>query len=46
MTHQAISFVKSALRFAGYILLVYSIGWAVGMLIVSEIVGVLEEIGH
>lgn len=46
MSHQTISFIKSALRIAGYVAILYSIGYAVGLLVVSELVGILEEIGH
>lgn len=42
--HQKISFVKSALRLAGYGLLLYSLPIAVGVLILSELIGIIEEL--
>tara|TARA_B100002019_G_C21270443_1_gene601916 strand:- start:2769 stop:2930 length:162 start_codon:yes stop_codon:yes gene_type:complete len=42
--HQKISFVKSALRLAGYGLLLYSLPIAVGVLILSEVIGIIEEL--
>jgi hypothetical protein len=48
MKHQTISFVKSAVRILGYVLLIspHSIWWAVGALVLSEVAGIVEEIGH
>ena len=46
LTHQQISFVKSGLRILGYILLFPVSVLAALVLIVSEIVGIVEEIGH
>lgn len=46
MTHQLISFVKSAIRIGGYLLLTYSHPIAACVLVFSEIIGVVEEIGH
>jgi hypothetical protein len=46
MRHQTISFIKSAIRIIGYIALPISIIAAAMLLILSEIVGVVEEIGH
>lgn len=46
MKHQQISFVKSGLRLVGYLLLLFHVGWAVAMLFFSELVGIVEEIGH
>lgn len=48
MSHQTISFIKSGIRLVGYILLAspHSIWLAVGLLVISELVGILEEIGH
>jgi hypothetical protein len=44
--HQHISFFKSAIRLLGYLLLwPISIG-ASFVLIISEIIGIMEEIGH
>ncbi len=46
MKHQTISFIKSAIRLGGYVGLLYVAFWPAAVLIVSEIIGVLEEIGH
>ena len=46
MTHQKISFLKSGLRFVGYGLLVMDITVACVVLIVSEILGIVEEVGE
>lgn len=42
-THAKISFVKSGLRGIGYGLLLVSIGWAIAVLVMSELIGILEE---
>ena len=42
--HQKISFTKSAIRIAGYGLLLYSLPIAVGVLIFSEAIGIMEEL--
>jgi len=42
--HQIISFVKSGIRILGYIFIPFSIGAAVTLLIVSEAVGIIEEL--
>ena len=42
--HQKISFIKSAIRIAGYGLLLYSLPIAVGVLIFSEAIGIIEEL--
>ena len=42
--HQQISFVKSAIRIVGYILIPFNIGLAVTFLVVSEAVGIIEEL--
>ena len=41
---QKISFIKSAIRIAGYALLLYSVPIAVGVLIFSEAIGIIEEL--
>ena len=41
--HQIISFVKSGIRILGYIFIPFDLGAAVVLLVVSEAVGVLEE---
>ena len=42
--HQQISFIKSTIRILGYISLCYSLDIAVILLILSEIVGIGEEL--
>jgi|TARA_B110000977_G_scaffold45051_1_gene61272 hypothetical protein len=42
--HQIISFVKSAIRIVGYGFLPYSLETATIILILSEIVGIVEEL--
>lgn len=42
--HQLISFIKSGIRIAGYILLPFSLEVAAGVLILSEIIGIIEEL--
>lgn len=59
MSHQAISFVKSAIRILGYVMLLAAsldytnLEWvgawtttAAIILVVSEVVGICEEIGY
>ena len=41
--HQIISFVKSGVRILGYIFIPIDLGAAVTLLIVSEAVGIVEE---
>ena len=41
--HQIISFVKSGIRILGYLLIPFDLGAAVALLVVSEAVGILEE---
>ena len=41
--HQIISFVKSGIRIIGYMFIPFNISVAVTLLIVSEAVGILEE---
>ena len=41
--HQIVSFVKSGIRILGYIFIPFNIDVAVTLLIVSEAVGILEE---
>jgi hypothetical protein len=41
--HQIISFVKSGIRILGYIAIPFNISVAVTLLIVSEAVGIIEE---
>ena len=42
--HQGISFIKSGIRILGYGLLLYSVPIAVGVLILSEAIGIIEEL--
>ena len=42
--HQIISFVKSGIRILGYIFIPLDLGAAVVLLVVSEAVGILEEL--
>ena len=41
--HQIISFIKSGIRILGYIFIPFNIDVAVTLLVVSEAVGILEE---
>ena len=42
--HQIISFVKSVIRILGYIFIPIDLGAAVTLLVVSEAVGIVEEL--
>ena len=42
--HQIVSFIKSGIRILGYILIPFSLPWAAGILVASEIVGIIEEL--
>ena len=42
--HQQISFVKSGIRILGYMFIPWNIGVAVTLLVVSEAVGIIEEL--
>ena len=42
--HQLVSFLKSAVRISGYGALMYSIGLGVFILILSELIGIIEEL--
>ena len=42
--HQIVSFIKSGIRILGYILIPFSLPWAAGILVVSELVGIIEEL--
>ncbi len=42
--HQRISFIKSGIRILGYGLLFYSIPIAASVLVLSEVVGIYEEL--
>ena len=41
--HQIISFIKSGVRILGYLFIPLDLGAAVTLLVVSEAVGILEE---
>lgn len=43
-SHQIISFIKSGIRILGYALLPFYLETAVGVLILSELIGILEEL--
>tara|TARA_R100001244_G_scaffold64185_1_gene53180 strand:- start:679 stop:864 length:186 start_codon:yes stop_codon:yes gene_type:complete len=43
-SHMFMSFAKSGVRIIGYGLLVYSVPIAVGVLILSEVIGIIEEL--
>lgn len=42
--HQLISFVKSGIRIVGYALIPFSLVAATSVLILSEIIGIIEEL--
>jgi len=42
--HQLVSFIKSGIRIAGYICLPFSILAAVILLVISEAIGIIEEL--
>lgn len=42
--HQVVSFIKSGIRILGYLLIPFSLPWAAGILVVSEVVGIIEEL--
>ena len=42
--HQIVSFIKSAIRIGGYIAIPFNLGFATILLILSEMVGVAEEL--
>jgi|TARA_B100001094_G_scaffold285139_1_gene299087 hypothetical protein len=42
--HQIVSFIKSGIRLGGYFLLLFNLEVAVGILILSEMIGVIEEL--
>ena len=41
--HQIISFVKSGVRILGYMFIPFNLFWATAFLILSEVVGIIEE---
>ena len=42
--HQLVSFIKSGIRIAGYLLLFVNVPIAAGVLVISEVVGIWEEL--
>lgn len=42
--HQQISFLKSGIRILGYIVLLFNLNVAVSLLVISEVIGILEEL--
>jgi len=42
--HQQISFIKSGIRILGYVCIPFSLFWATTFLILSEVVGIIEEL--
>ena len=42
--HQIVSFIKSGIRILGYVLIPFDLVWAAGILVVSEVVGIIEEL--
>jgi|TARA_Y100000592_G_scaffold61915_1_gene96715 hypothetical protein len=42
--HQIISFVKSGIRIIGYLFIPFDLGAAVALLVVSEGIGIVEEL--
>lgn len=42
--HQIVSFLKSAVRITGYVALPFGIGLGVTILVISELIGIIEEL--
>ena len=42
--HQIVSFIKSGIRILGYVLIPFNLFWAASVLVVSELVGIIEEL--
>ena len=42
--HQVVSFIKSGVRIFGYLLIPFSLPLAAGILVLSEIIGIIEEL--
>tara|TARA_R110000803_G_scaffold61626_2_gene121577 strand:- start:377 stop:598 length:222 start_codon:yes stop_codon:yes gene_type:complete len=42
--HQIVSFIKSTVRIAGYIFIPFSLVMATILLILSEVIGIIEEL--
>ena len=46
MSHRQISFVKSGIRIIAYVALPLSVVLAAGLLVLSELFGIYEEVGE
>jgi len=46
MNHKQISWLKSGIRIAGYIMLPMDLGLGAFILVLSEVVGIWEEVGQ
>ena len=46
LNHQQISFVKSFVRIVGYLLLIPISALASTVLVLSELIGIVEEVGY
>ena len=46
MNHQALSFIKSGIRILGYMFLLVDPLIATAILVMSEVVGIAEEVGQ
>lgn len=46
MKHQTISFIKSGIRILGYVWIPVNVVVAVLVLVLSEVIGILEETGE
>ena len=42
--HKIVSFIKSGIRIFGYLLIPFSLPLAAGVLVLSEIIGIIEEL--
>jgi hypothetical protein len=42
--HQRLSFIKSGIRIVGYVLIPFDLGIAAAILIISEAIGIYEEL--
>lgn len=46
MRHQTISFIKSVIRIVGYLMIGIHYPGISAVLVFSELLGILEEVGH
>ena len=42
--HQTVSFIKSGVRLLGYVFLPFNLYIAMGILLISEVIGIIEEL--